>query len=195
MGHSSGISAFDPQPTSANAFVADKFDNNGELCCAGESCFSSPMQRRGDAAMPSTNSDQAREALTAAFDAMSAWRTEVEKTNEKSTARVIEKVGDAAEALGWPKQIVDAARLQMQTMGKMQLQTIDGMMNTWREQIRSPSQASELLSKLSSMPNFGAGANGNMNPFEMYMQFAEQWQKAWRDGLALWSGTGKGMTT
>jgi len=104
--------------------------------------------------MPSTNSDKAREALTAAFDAISAWRTEVEKTNEKSTAMVIEKVGEAAGALGWPKQIVDATRLQMQTIGKMQLQTIDSMMNTWREQIKSPSQASALLSKLSSMVQF-----------------------------------------
>jgi hypothetical protein len=154
--------------------------------------------------MPSTDfnstakiSEEAREAVAAAFDAMSTWREEMLKNNEKSAARVIDKVAEAAQALGWPKQIVDATRMQMQTANKMQLQTIDSMIDAWKQQIKSPTQSSALLSKLNSLPNFGlaAGANGDMNPFGIYMQFAEQWRKAWADGLALWTQTGKGMST
>jgi hypothetical protein len=33
----------------------------------------------------------------------------------------------AARALGWPEQIVDAIRAQLQTITKMQIQTMDHM--------------------------------------------------------------------
>jgi hypothetical protein len=142
-------------------------------------------------------SGEVREAVNAAFDAMTTWRTEVAKINEKNTTKVIEKVTEAARALGWPGQIVDATRQQMQTLNKMQLQTIDGMMTAWDEQIKSPHQSSALLSRLNSLPNFGlaAGANGDVNPFAIYMQLAEQWQKAWMDGLAVMTRAGKGIST
>ena len=53
-------------------------------------------------------SEEARKAVKAAFDAMSAWRVEIVKSSEKNTEQVIEKMAAAAEALGWPAQIVDA---------------------------------------------------------------------------------------
>lgn len=58
-------------------------------------------------------SDEAREAVNAAFDAMSSWRVEAAKENEKHSQEVIEKMAAAARALGWPEQIVDAARAQL----------------------------------------------------------------------------------
>jgi hypothetical protein len=53
-------------------------------------------------------SDEARQAVNAAFDAMSAWRIDTAKSNEKNSEQVIEKMAAAARALGWPEQIVDA---------------------------------------------------------------------------------------
>jgi hypothetical protein len=67
-------------------------------------------------------SDEARKAVNAAFDAMSTWRIE---TNSE---QVIEKLAAAARALGWPEQIVDATRAQLQSITKMQIQTMDQMM-------------------------------------------------------------------
>jgi hypothetical protein len=29
-----------------------------------------------------------------------------------------------------------------------------------------------------------------MNPLQLYMQFAEQWQKAWADAMAFWTKAG-----
>ena len=49
-------------------------------------------------------SDEARQAVNAAFDAMSAWRIETAKSNEKNSEQVIEKMAAAARALGWPEQ-------------------------------------------------------------------------------------------
>jgi hypothetical protein len=53
-----------------------------------------------------------------AFDAMSAWRIETASSNEKNSEQVIEKLAAAARALGWPEQIVDATRAQMQGITK-----------------------------------------------------------------------------
>ena len=84
----------------------------------------------------------------------------------------------------------------MQSLTKMQVQAMDYVMDAWEEQIKSPNPSSAMMSKLKSLPNFGqAGSwpnadalqNAAMNPFGAYMQFAQQWQKAWADGMAVWT--------
>jgi hypothetical protein len=99
-------------------------------------------------------SDEARQAVNAAFDAMSSWRIETANNNEKNSEQVIEKLAAAARALGWPEQIVDATRAQLQSITKMQIQTMDQMMDAWEEQIKSPMTGSPtaMLSKLKSFP-------------------------------------------
>ena len=138
-------------------------------------------------------SNEARDAVNAAFDAMSTWRTETVQNSEKNLEQVIEKMAAAARALGWPEQIVDATRAQMQTMTKTQIQMMDQMMDAWEEQIKSPNP-SAMLSKLKSMSGFSpAGTWPNvadmsaMNPMQFFTQFAEQWQKAWSDMMAIWT--------
>ena len=142
-------------------------------------------------------SDEARKALKAAFDAMSTWRAEIAKGSEKNLERVIDKMAEAAQALGWPEEIADTARAQMQSITRMQLHTMDHMMNAWEEQMNSPSPPSAILSKLKSLPSFPAGtwpgpATSQMaNPFELYVQIAQQWQKTWADAMASWMKAGK----
>jgi hypothetical protein len=138
-------------------------------------------------------SNEGREAVNAAFDAMSTWRTETINNSEKNLEEVIEKIAAAARALGWPEQIIDATRSQMQTMTKTQLQMMDQMMDAWEEQIKSPNP-SAMLSKLKSLSVFspaGSWPNGAdipaMNPMQFSMQFAEQWQKVWSDAMAFWT--------
>src|SRR6266516_7276347 len=102
-------------------------------------------------------SDEARKAVNAAFDAMSTWRIETANNSEKNSEEVIEKMTAAARALGWPEQIVDATRAQLQSITKMQIQMMDHMMDAWEEQIKSPNlmtgSPSAMLSKLKSLPN------------------------------------------
>jgi hypothetical protein len=148
-------------------------------------------------------SDEARKAVNAAFDAMSTCRIEAANNNEKNSEQVIEKLGVAARALGWPEQIVDATRAQMQSITKMQIQTMDHMMDAWEEQIKSPNpmtgSPSAMLSKLSlpsvspagSWPNADAFPMAAMNPLQLWIQLAEQWQKAWAGAMAFWVKAGK----
>src|SRR5262245_55743018 len=144
-------------------------------------------------------SDEAREALNAAFDAMSSWRIETAKNSEKSSEQVIEKTAAAARALGWPNEIVDGIRAQMQGITRMQIQMMDHIMDAWEEQVKSPHPMgafpSAMLSKLHSLSGLspaggqplGAAA---MNPFQFWIQIAEQWQRASMDAMASWSKAG-----
>jgi hypothetical protein len=135
-------------------------------------------------------SSEAREAVNAALDAMSTWRTETVQNSEKNLEQVIEKMAAAARALGWPEQIVDATRSQMQTVTKTQIQMLDQMMDAWEEQIKSPNP-SAMLAKLKYLSGSGRAASwpslgsdmAAMNP----MQFMEQWQKVWSDAMAFWT--------
>ena len=138
-------------------------------------------------------SNEARDAVNAAFEAMSTWRTETVNNSEKNLEQVIEKMAAAGRALGWPEQIVDATRAQMQTLTKTQIQMMDQMMDAWEEQIKSPNP-SAMLSKLKPLSSLGpAGSWPNLgdlsttNPMQFSMQFVEQWQKVWSDSMAFWT--------
>jgi hypothetical protein len=140
-----------------------------------------------------TLSNEAREAVNAAFDAVSTWRTETVDNNERNLGQVIEKMAAAARALGWPEQIVDATRSQMQRVTKTQTQMMDQLVDAWEEQIKSPNPTG-MLYKLNSIPGFDpagtwakAAGMSAMNPMQFYMEFFEQWQKAWLDGMAFWT--------
>jgi len=60
----------------------------------------------------------------------------------------------AAKALGWPEQVVDAARAQIQTVTEIQIKTMDQIMDAWEEQLKLPNpiDASTMMNKLKSMP-------------------------------------------
>ena len=143
-------------------------------------------------------SDEARKAVNAAFDAMSTWRAEKITESEKSFDKVMETMAEAARALGWPEQVADATRSQIQTITKMQIQTVDQIMDAWEAQIKSPNPSQPTLSKLKSFttpPPFDAWSStpqmASMNPLQIYMQWVEQWQKACADAMAHW-GQGRG---
>jgi len=146
-------------------------------------------------------SDEARSAVNAAFDAMATWREETVNLSEQGLEQALERMADAARALGWPDQIVEATCGQMRAVSKMQIQAIDNVMDAWEEQIKSASPPSIMLSKLRSLsdggpadvwPGIAASQFAAMNPFLVYMQIMEQWQKAWADATAAWPRT---MTT
>jgi len=146
-------------------------------------------------------SDEARSAVNAAFDAMATWRAETVNLTEQGLEQVLERMAEAARALGWPDQIVEATCGQMRAVSKMQIQTIDNVMDAWEEQIKSASPPSAMLSKLRSLtdsgpsdvwPGMAPSQIAAMNPFLVYMQIMEQWQKAWTDATAAWPRT---MTT
>jgi hypothetical protein len=146
---------------------------------------------------------EVRDAVNAALKAMSSWRKDVADTSEYNGKRVIEKMAAAAAELGWPEQIVDAVRVQMQSIAEMQIKTLDHVMDAWEEQFKLPnptaSSPSAMLSKLRSAGfsldggwrSVEAFQKAAMNPLQFWMQFAAQWQKSWTDAMTFWAKAGK----
>lgn len=141
-------------------------------------------------------SNKARDAVTALFQTIAAWQEEVASLDERHTRHVLDRMATAAAALGWPKQIVDAARTQMQSITEVQRKAMEQIRGAWEEQLRLPNPAvaapDAMLSKLKSMPGFG-GASGWPNadafqsaataPLAFWMDCGKQWQKFWTDSL------------
>src|SRR5262249_136631 len=170
-----------------------RFVSVSERKQAMPSKFAEVTSRNFSPKLASELSDEARKAVNAAFDAISTCRTETVDNFEI----VIDKMAAAARALGWPRQIVDATHAQMQDVIKMQIQTTDRLMDAWEQQIKSPSSSSAILSKLQSISSFsptGSWPGAQMaafNPFAMYMQIAQQWQKTWSDAMGVWANGNK----
>ncbi len=145
-------------------------------------------------------SSKAREAVTALFQAIAAWQDEIANLDERHTRHVLDRMATAASALGWPKQIVDAARTQMQSITEVQTKAMEQIRGAWEEQLKLPNPAAAvpdaMLSKLKSMPGFGAANWSNTSwpnadafqsaataPLAFWMDCGKQWQKFWTDSL------------
>jgi ribonuclease D len=124
--------------------------------------------------------------MNAALKSMASWRNELAEMNEKNGKRVIEQMATAAAALGWPEQVVDAVRIQLQSIGAIQIKTMDQLIDACEEQVNLPNpmsaSTSAMLSKLKRLPALGSN-RAAADPLQVWMQFAEQWQRAWGERL------------
>ena len=144
-------------------------------------------------------SSRAQDAVNAALEAMSSWRSEAAESSEKNMKRVIAKMAAAAAELGWPEQIVDTARTQLQNLTEMQIKTMDQIVDAWEEQLRLPdaTSPSAMLNKLRSSGSPGGWPGGDVfqmgvtSPLQFWMTFAGQWQKAWTDMMTTWAKAGR----
>ena len=146
-------------------------------------------------------SDEARKAVNAAFDAMSTWRIETAKNSEKNSEQVIEKMAAAARALGWPEQIVDATRAQLQSITNADPN--DGSNNGrlgGADKITEPDDRlpiddaveAKVLAQLRPGRQLAKRfQTAKVNHFQFWVETAEQWQKAWADAMAFWIKAGK----
>ena len=142
-------------------------------------------------------SKKARDAVNDALDAFSTWRNETASASEKNGTEVVQKLAAAAKALGWPEQVVDTMRSQIQSITEIQIKTMDQVMDVWEQQLKLPDPTtapwSDILSTLTPPANGWPGAGGfdPMNPMQTWMQFAQQWQKSWQEAMANWVKIGK----
>jgi hypothetical protein len=112
-------------------------------------------------------------------------------TNEENSKQVIDKMAAAAAALGWPQQVVDVARAQMQAITEMQIKTMAHMIEAWEEQLKLPNPVTAspptMLPEPTSLSDFrqagswlssDAFQKAAINPLQFWMQFAAYWQSA-----------------
>ncbi|OYW56509.1 MAG: hypothetical protein B7Y80_08055 [Hyphomicrobium sp. 32-62-53] len=160
--------------------------------------------------------EEVQSALTSAFEAMSDWRQDAASQAERHGNKVFDKMGNAAKAMGWPPELVDMTRQQMQQASKMQIQVLDQVMDAWEQQVKNPGAGLPMAGGSGTpfqFPTFGNmpgmpgmpgmyGMPGMPNMFDMknmpdfgsmptaplqfWMQAAEMWQKSWQQALSSW---------
>jgi len=104
--------------------------------------------------------EEVQTALTSAFESMCDWRQEAASQAERHGNRVFDKMSAAAKAMGWPPELVDMTRQQMQQASKMQIQVLDQVMDAWEGQVKNPGngagiQMPGIPGSPFQFPNFG----------------------------------------
>ena len=116
-------------------------------------------------------SDEAREAISAVFEAIAECHNEVASSSEK----VVAKIAQAARVLGCPDQVVSGMINQLQSVTKMQIQMMDHTMEAWQEQIRSWPD----LSLAGNWPDAEAFKAMSVDLAQFWTRMGVQWQKNW----------------
>jgi hypothetical protein len=129
---------------------------------------------------------EAHDAIEPVFDALSKWRDEIGASTERYSETVLNKMADAAQALGWPKELVDASHKQLVQASKAQMQTIDQLMDAWKKQLTAP-EANQFMAQLRAFPSAGFGAMPVSSPLDLWMQTAEMWQRNWQSAMSMWT--------
>jgi hypothetical protein len=140
---------------------------------------------------PNTRTQQilprdARDAIEAVFDALSKWRDEIGASTERYGETVLDKMADAARALGWPKELVDASHKHLMQASKAQMQTIDQLMDAWKKQLTAP-EANPFMAQLRAFPTAGFGTLPVSSPLGLWVQTAEMWQRNWQSAMSMWT--------
>ena len=132
-------------------------------------------------------SDEARQAVAEAFDAVEHWQKEVLDANERCLTKVVDHVTKVHRALGWPEQATTTVKKHFLEASSIQSKMIEQAMELWLRQIstanynqRTPrsmfSTPSQFISPTSEMTGFGEMA---LAPFMLWIEAAQAWQRAW----------------
>jgi hypothetical protein len=146
-------------------------------------------------AMTENRATEAREAVNAFFDALSAWREEVASSTERFSNTVLDKMAAAATAMGWPKEMVEASHRHLVQASKMQIGMIDQLMDAWQAQVKSP-MPTQFVAQHGSFSGLGpASAMSDLAPVQFWMEMALVWQRNWDSAISTWTGAGRAQQT
>jgi maltooligosyltrehalose synthase len=146
------------------------------------------------------SSNEARQAVAGALQALSKWRDELAAANERCLAKVLDQTSAAARAVGWPDHVINATRDQLLGASQMQTQVIEQVTALWKKQLESPTSSMAVPRSLfdptqrlssanyaGSIPEmFGIGGQP-FAPMLFWMQTAEMWQRNWMSAMSLWA--------
>jgi len=128
-----------------------------------------------------------RDGLSAAFDALSNWRDEIETVNERCMGKVLDQTSKVARSMGWSDQAIRTTREHLEKTSKMQIEMIDQMMDGWKQQLKSGTAPMAIPRSFTGhVPGLSATTLGGtmpefspLAPWTFWLQAAEMWQRAW----------------
>ena len=130
---------------------------------------------------------EARHALTQAFNAVSQWRDEISRANDRYLSNVLDQVAVAQRAQGWPNSVTVATRQHLLQASKVQTQMIDQLMGDWEHQLKSQAAPPDASMRTPSLANPVAEmmrlGGMTLTPFKIWLNAAEAWQRSWAEAL------------
>ena len=131
---------------------------------------------------------EARHAVMDAFNAVSQWRDEISRANDRYLTDVLDQVAAAQRAQGWPNSVTVATREHLLQASKVQTQMIDQLMADWEQQLKSRGAALDpSMSRRPSVANPVAEmmrlGEMTLTPFKIWLNAAEAWQRSWAEAL------------
>jgi len=145
-------------------------------------------------------SNDARQAVTAALQALSKWQDELAAANERCLAKALDQTSAAARAVGWPDHVINATRDHLLNASKMQTQVIGQVTALWEKQLEPsasptavPRNLFDQMRRLPSssfpgpMPEMLGVGGQPFAPMLLWMQTAELWQRNWMSAMSFWA--------
>ncbi|MEM6495329.1 MAG: hypothetical protein AAF709_01240 [Pseudomonadota bacterium] len=137
---------------------------------------------------------------------MAQWREEMAGANERYSDKVFAQMSKAAGSMGWPDNLVEQMRDQVNASTKVQFEMMDKVMEAWRDQIKSADTAmaspTDFMKQMQDMQKSMTGGNGPyqnpmmpdmmklggmpMAPMHFWMQASEMWQKNMTTAMSMW---------
>jgi hypothetical protein len=131
---------------------------------------------------------EARQAVMDAFNAVSQWRDEIARANDRYLTIVLDQVAAAQRAQGWPNSVTVATREHLLQASKVQTQMIDQLMGDWAQQLKSRGASSDsamvrMPSTANPMAEMVRLGEMTLTPFKIWLNAAEAWQRSWAEAL------------
>jgi hypothetical protein len=128
----------------------------------------------------------ARKAIDNALDALSSFRADFTSLYERHSEEIFDRMSDAAKAMGWAPDVIDATRQQMHQAAQVQLQMIEQLSRSW-EQVKPGDATKGML--LPSEPSLGGVAGMQTTPFQLWMDATQMWQRNWQQAFSSFMGS------
>jgi hypothetical protein len=134
-------------------------------------------------------SNESRQAIAEAFDAVEHWRNEVRVANEHWLTKAFDQIANAHRALGWPEQATNDLKEQLLKASSIQSQMIEQAIEIWQRQLKAQNWRADVPGSLFPAPSpshftrptsemMGLGETA-MTPFTLWIEAAQAWQRAW----------------
>jgi hypothetical protein len=120
-----------------------------------------------------------REGVVAALEALSNWRNEVAIANERCLSKVLDRTSPIARAMGWPDQAIETTRECLKKTSKVQAETIDQVMDGWKRQLKPATEPMAMPSSFTGHDHTAMPEFNPLAPWNFWLQAAEMWQRTW----------------
>jgi hypothetical protein len=93
--------------------------------------------RSGRSRATAEAAEDTQRPVDGALEALTKWREDLTECNLRHGGGVFDRMAEVSDGMHWPPEFVGAARAQLESASKLQLQIIDQILDVWEQQLRA----------------------------------------------------------